>query len=149
MPALSYDAECRRARGLEAIPDEEAPISILGALCDYSARGSRRAHWFRLVCRAGSWSYLSAHLRPVSARASDRHQGSYGNAWAGELLAQHDRGADIDHIWLVTTDPDNPLLQCEFSRRRDGQLSILLPDSGSPLVLPDPRRPAKIVRRAE
>jgi hypothetical protein len=140
-----YSEECARARGERPIPADEAALQVLGAHCDYSARGSRREHWFRLAWRDGRWQYISEQLSGVGMRASTRHQGTYGDVWAGEVVAQHDRGKPVDMMYLITHDP-NPSHPSQahkepltFTKRRDGRLSITLPDS-SIITLPDPRR---------
>lgn len=142
-PEASFALECARAKGEQTIPDEELPHRITGAFCDYSARGACREHWFRMVWRNDAWEYFSEHLAAVGMNSSTRHQSTSGNVWAGELVATHDRGKPIEAIALVTSgrsrDSEGELRFLKFGRRRDGQLSVTLPDS-SVVLLPDPRK---------
>lgn len=138
----TFELECARAKGEQTIPEDEAPISITGAHCDYSARGSCREHWFRMAWRNDSWQYISRRLEAVGMTSSTRHQSKKGDVWAGEIVASHDRGKPIDAVALIVNRPEgvtNHILWLDFTRRRDGQLSITLPDK-STVVLRDPRK---------
>lgn len=141
----TFELESARAKGEQGIPDEEAPIVIAGAHCDYSARGSCRAHWFRMVWRNDSWQYISSRLAAVGMNSGTRHQTTKGEVWVGEIIASHDRGKPIDAVALIVNRPANAadaagrILWLDFSRRRDGHLSVTLPDQ-TKLVLPDPRK---------
>jgi hypothetical protein len=136
----TFTIECARAKGEQEIPGDEAPISITGAYCDYSASGRCREHWFRMVWR-DKWQYLSERLAPVGMRASERHQSIKGDVWAGEIVAGHDRGKPIDAIGIISIQPvgGKHIQWLKFNRRRDGQFAITLPD-GSVIVRPDPRK---------
>lgn len=123
-----------------ADPDAEG-ARIRGAHKDLNAKG-RGPEWYRMVYRGGSWQYVSDERLPSGTyRASDRRATVYGEVYPGEILADHDRGKPVDQIWLAhARDAEgDALTECEFRRRRDGDLAITLPD-GSEVVLSDPRR---------
>jgi hypothetical protein len=101
--------------------------------------------WRGGVAGIREWQYIGERLTGVVMRASTRHQTSYGDVWPGEIVAQHDRGKPIDTIYLIVKAPLEPKAMkepLEFTKRRDGQLSITLPDRSS-VILPDPRRAAR------
>ena len=137
-----FSEECARARGDETIPADEPALSIIGAHCDYSASMRRREHWYRMAWRNGTWEYIGERLQSVGMRAAERHQTKYADVWAGEIIAQHDRGKPIDSIYLIVKAPLEPKAIKEpltFRKRRDGRLDIILPDR-TIVALPDPRR---------
>lgn len=116
---------------------------VKGAHKDYSARGSCRAHWFRMVLRGGQWTYVSDEYLPSgNFRASERHATVYGEVYEGELCVTHDRGKGVDSIaHLMTVDPSDDSLEmidCKVVKSRDGNLRIHLP-SGDVVVAPNPR----------
>jgi len=118
----------------------EPSMRVEAGHCDYSARGRRRAHWYRMVWRGDAWQYFSStRMGPVGLLASTRHQTVYGEVWHGEVVIQHDRGGPIDAAYLVVAGEEDPLVECGLSRTRDGQLRITLPD-GRTLLRPNPRR---------
>lgn len=129
----------------DTVDDSGPGMEIRAARCDYSARGSRREHWYRMVWRGGEWQYLGdRRLGPVGLRADTRHQTTYGHVWPGELLVTHDRGGPVDGAWVVRavadgTDLSKCLVRCEVARTRSGDLRITLPD-GRTLDRPNPRR---------
>jgi hypothetical protein len=143
-PAAAVLAEaCARARGESPIPGDEAPVGrIVAARKEYSCRGRCQEHWFRMRWSGTSWQYLGERIGgPGGFRASERRQASYTDVWTGDLLAQHDRGGPINAVFLIvpkSVEADN-LAVCKFTRTRDGNLKITLPD-GSVIVRPDPRR---------
>lgn len=125
---------CAIARG-ELTPDPGAAgVQIRAAHRELAMRGSVREEWYRMVWRDGGWRYLGdRRLEP------NRKDTTYDIAYPGELIVQHDRGGPVDAAYLVVATQDKPLRSLDFTRRRDGQLGIALPD-GSTVVRPDPRR---------
>lgn len=131
---------CRRARGEEQIPADESSRRVRGGHCDYSARGARRAHWYRMVWRDGAWQYFARPLAKVTMYADTRHQSEYGAVWHGEILAEHDLGGPVDSLYLVTGEkPGELLTPLPFTKSRDNRLVAALPD-GSKIELPNPRK---------
>lgn len=133
---------CRIARGEEPLSDaDERLYRVVAAAKNYSARGRRRYHWYRLVWRAGKWVYFSERpLARGTLRAVERRDSVEGVVVLGELIAQHDHGGPVTSVWLVTgpNGDRKALWPCEFVRF-NGQLRIQLPD-GARVDLPDPRR---------
>jgi hypothetical protein len=111
---------------------------IRAAHKDYSAKGRRREHWFRMVWRNGSWQYFGdRRLANGTFYAADRHDTVRGDVWDGELVAQHDRGGAVTDVYMIVDHPDGELMSLTFARR-SGRLLVTLPD-GEELDLPDPR----------
>jgi hypothetical protein len=120
------------------MPEDEAPLRIRGASKDYSARGSCREHWYRMVLRCGEWRYFSDGRLPAgNYLASDRQATTKGDVWIGELIVQHDRGGPINRAYLVTGGDEN-IVTCPVAARRGGGLSITLPD-GTVVATPSAR----------
>jgi hypothetical protein len=137
LPAHVLEACEIAATGAEP-PDR--PQNVRAAHCDYSARGRRREHWYRMVWRDNQWQYYARErLVRVGMLASTRHQTVYGTVWPGEILVQHDHGGPVDVAWLVVDHPKECLVRCELSVTRRGELKITLPD-GRTVVRPNPRR---------
>lgn len=135
---MSLELAIARAKGEVDIPPEEAPVKVCGAFCHYGSRMQMRSHWFRMVWRNGKWQYFTGYLKPIGLRSATRHQELYGDVWVGEILAEHPRGGEVIAVYLVVSEGTDGLVSLDFYRRRDGNLSVKLPD-GSNLVLPDPR----------
>lgn len=115
---------------------------IIGAEKDLNCKG-RGPQYYRMVYRDGSWQYVSDDRLPSGAfRASDRRAKVFGVVFVGEIVASHDRGAQIGVAYLVVS--PNPeeggvLQKIGIKARRDGQLAFTLPD-GSEIVTPNPRK---------
>ena len=135
---------CAIATGAAIADPDAAGFRIRGGYKNLNARGNG-PWWYRMVYRGGSWTYFSDERLPMGTfRASDRCASVYGTVYAGELLAQHDKGGKVDGVQLVRADPADPadpysLEGVEFSRGQDGSLSLTLPDGGK-IVVPDPRK---------
>lgn len=114
---------------------------IKGGYKNLNAKGNG-PEWYRMVWRSGVWRYVSDDRMPQGKYlASERRCEVRGDVFGGELVAQHDRGAKIDTIYLIRINPDEAgksLMKCEFKMRRDGQLAIMLPD-GTEVLVPNPR----------
>lgn len=124
------------ARDEVTAPDEWRRINA--AHCDYNARGSKRAHWYRMIWTGAAWEYFGdGRLATVGQSAATRHQTITGEVQIGTLVVQHDWGGLIDTAYVVQ-DGEKPLKCCEV-KRRAGELHITLPD-GSKVKRPDPRK---------
>jgi hypothetical protein len=121
------------------IGDPDAPaITVRAAHKDYSARGSRRAHWFRMVWRNGTWMYVTDKRLPGNGlRASERNATIYGDVFPGEVLVIHDLGESLDELAKLVVAQDN-YVACPIRTTRAG-IEISLPD-GSVLKRPNPRK---------
>ena len=132
---------CDIATGKAQADPTESGKEITGAKKDLNGKG-RGPQWYRMVHRNGDWRYVSSDRLPSgSFRASERRASVSGEVFTGESVVQHDRGQPVDAAWIICQ-PDaegKVMVLCEFSRRRDGNLGITLPD-GSELVLPNPRK---------
>lgn len=122
---------------------ESDPVQITAGYKDLNAKGNG-AWWYRMVFRQNSWSYFSNDRLPTGTfLASDRRAKVKGDVFLGEIIAQHDRGGSVDCMYLVApnpTDEDRPmLLPVKFAKRRDGNLSVTLPDNRK-VVTPNPRK---------
>jgi hypothetical protein len=128
---------CARARGESPIPgDEPAAGKWTVAKKDYSSRGRCREHWFRMVWRGG-WTYVGDRIGGPGG-----YDFAEAELWLGELVVRHDRGGPVAAVTVVAPASDGDgfaLRKCAFTRTRDGNLRITLPD-GSVIVRPDPRR---------
>jgi hypothetical protein len=117
----------------------QTALSISAAHKDHSAKGRRRAHWFRMAWHNGGWEYLGdRRLANGTFYSGDRHDTVYGDVWDGELVAQHDRGGAVDTVYIVSAAAEEERLQRLAFARRSGRLLVTLPD-GEELDLPDPR----------
>lgn len=130
-------AACLVASGKEpADPSAEAK-KVKGAHKDYSARGSRREHWYRMVLRNGTWEYVSTErLAAGNFRASERHDTVYGEMFEGELAITHDHGAGVDATAHLLA--GGKFIDCDVKKTRAG-LKITLPD-GSVVTAANPRK---------
>lgn len=142
---LEIQIACDIATG--TIPTDPGAVarSVRAAHRDANARGRIRSEWYRLVYRSGSWQYFAFERMPALGEgASNRHVTLHGDVYAGELLAQHDRGGPVTAVYLVhdrVVDEDGNTMtirRCDHTRTRDGLL-ITLP-TGAHVTLPDPRR---------
>jgi hypothetical protein len=131
---------CRIARG-----EEQGSLEPIGsrtfAYCDYSARGSRRAHWYAMVRDGNSWTYRGAPLRPVYRfAASTRHQSSKGPLYEGDVVVTHDHGGPLDkRAYLYWFDGERDREEhLEVKQLRDGRIRIALPD-GTHIEAANPR----------
>lgn len=114
-------------------------MKIRAAHKDYSARGSRREHWYRMVWIDGTWQYFAERkLASANYLASDRHDTAKGDVEPGDLICQHDHGGKVDLMYVVT-DSEDVLVRLPFSRR-GGELRVSFPFEEKPRILPDPRR---------
>lgn len=142
-PALEARIQiaCDIATGKIPAPDHDSPRNVVGAKKDLNSKGNG-PEWFRMVYRNGSWRYVSDDRLPSGKfLASDRRATVYGEVFAGEIIAGHDRGGQIDSAWIVMAEPDaagKNLKAITATKQRDGQLAFALPD-GSKVVLPNPR----------
>jgi hypothetical protein len=129
---------CARARGESPIPgDEPAAGKWTVAKKDYSSRGRCREHWFRMVWRGGGWTYVGGRIGGPGG-----YDFAEAELWLGELVVRHNRGGPVVAVAVVGPSSDGDgfaLRKCEFTRTRDGNLKITLPD-GSVIFRPDPRR---------
>lgn len=134
---------CEIAVG-EREPDPSAAAHVAAAAHrEISARGATKAEWFRMVWRNGEWSYFAEGRMPTGRYlAADRRVTLRGSVYAGDLVAQHDRGAGVDAVYLVSDEPDDgddwSLHTVPFTATRAGLL-ITLP-TGGVITLPNPRR---------
>jgi hypothetical protein len=130
---------CQIARG-EAEGPQEPVGQMIASKKDLNARGKVREWWFRMRWDGNQWAYLSEErLRGGTFLASDRHQTVYGDVYAGDVLITHDRGGPVDtEAKLVIGAGEEGAAACPVTRRRDGQLSIRLPD-GTDILRPNPR----------
>ena len=132
---------CDIATGKTQSDPSEQGTSILGAKKDLNSKG-RGDHWYRMVYRNGSWQYVSTDRLPSGQfLASDRKATVHGDVYIGEIVVQHDRGGPVDTAWIITApDPTTKAVKVDvtFTKRRDGNVGITLPD-GSKLVLSNPR----------
>lgn len=134
---------CSIATGERTDPAATA-IHVRAAKRDLNAKGNG-PEWYRMVWRSGKWSYFSTNRMPAGKfLAAERRVTLYGDAYAGEILAEHPRGGEVTQMWLVT-DPhpgENSdtvtLRKIDHVRQRDG-LRVILP-TGASITLPDPRR---------
>jgi hypothetical protein len=137
-PAAALAEACARARGESPIPgDEPAAGKWTVAKKDYSSRGRCREHWFRMVWRGGGWTYVGGRIGGPGG-----YDFAEAELWLGELVVRHNRGGPVVAVAVVGPSSDGDgfaLRKCEFTRTRDGNLRITLPD-GSVIVRPDPRR---------
>lgn len=135
--AAAVAAAYARVRGDDPIPDDEAPGQVRAAHKDVSSRGRVREWWYRMVYRDGGWQYVATERLERAAR----HQTLMGEVWAGELLAEHDHGEPVDTMYVAFRRPADGAMRLravDFTRRRDGQLGVALPD-GYTVVVPNPR----------
>lgn len=135
----SVKQACEIATGRAQIPNDAPAIRVIGAEKDLNSRG-RGPQWYRMVYR-GAWMYASSDRLPAgNFRAADRRATVYGNVYAGEIVADHDRGGPINDMYLVCADigdGEHHLLKLSFQKIRSG-LRVALPN-GETLDLPDPR----------
>ena len=135
-------AACRRARGEETIPGDEAPTWVVGAKNSYNARGNGST-MARRVLRDGAWTWLSAPASRGRYLSGDRHDVQSGDVWLGELVAEYTlggRGTLTPNRWLLPCgmkEDKARMVPCDGTRRRDGQCTVTLPD-GSDIVVSDP-----------
>lgn len=134
---------CAIARG-EAEGPQEPCGEMIAAHKDANARGRIRSFYYRMRWNGSGWDYISNERIPVGGiRASERRVTVRAEVYVGDLLITHDRGGPVDdtaRLVLGTTDEDEVrYVACDVVRRRDGKLSIKLPD-GEPLIAPNPRK---------
>lgn len=141
-PVCEEQVACDIATGKRQPDPSEAPYNVVGAKKDLNCNG-RGPEWYRMVWRNGDWQYVSNDRLPRgSFRAADRRASVRGDVYTGEIVAKHDRGSPVSEIHLVSAEPDAEglrFVECAFTKRRDGNLGIILPD-GSVLTLPNPRK---------
>lgn len=133
-------AAVRVAVGEDAIADDAAPLRIVGASNDYNSRG-RGSTMARRVLRDGVWKWLSAPASRGRFLAADRKDTQYGDAWVGEILASYTlggRGTPRPETFLLVIGGEYKTTQLAFTRRRDGQYSVVLPGRDEKLVVSDP-----------
>lgn len=135
---------CRIATGQDEPSTTDAPIMVRCKHKDLNAKG-RGPHWYRLAWRNKAWVYLSSDRLPSGTfLASDRRCTIRGEAYHGEILAQHDYGGPVDAAYLVAIPGPNAAAQdCLISlakpvKLRDGSLRFELPD-GSHVCTLNPR----------
>lgn len=139
---------CDVASG-RAKPDMEAsPVRVLAASKDLNCKG-RGPIKYRRVYRDGSWGWVSDEKLPRgSFRASERRAEVWGDAYPGDLVACYDAGVSssgyeppkLERIYLLIGEDENGKtrrVDCEFAKRRDGQVSVTLPD-GNKMVVASP-----------
>jgi hypothetical protein len=136
-----------------ALGEREAPeegFRIIGAKKDLNAKGNG-PEYYRMVYRNG-WRYVSTDRLPQGKiYASDRRATVYGDVYAGEIVAAHDRGQALDEAWLVIGENKGaskiPVagktgnswgIQIDIKKLRNGLLRFVLPD-GRTIDLPNPR----------
>lgn len=137
---------CAIARGEQAGSDEPLGRMVVGSK-DVSARGSVRHWWYAMRWTGSTWVYPSDDRLPAkSFLANERHAKIYTEAYEGDLLLTHDRGAGIDKEgWLVCSvaapQGDGPAfekVEVKVTRLRSGALKLELPD-GTHVERPNPR----------
>lgn len=127
---------CAIATGGPSDPNA-AELSIRAAHKDLNGKG-RGPWWYRMVYRAGAWTYFSNERLPMGTfLASDRRATVRGDVFVGELVCSHDKSGPVDALYLVVGGEDK-ILAVEWKKRRDGQLTITLPN-GQEVVRPNPR----------
>lgn len=138
---------CSIARG-EQQPDPAATgFSIRGAWRDLNSRGhGSESYRRRLPAGEHTWTWVSDERLPrVGIRASERRCSVEGEVFAGDLIAEFSRSIDsrvgavsIDYICIVGERATGKhLTACQFTRRRDGQYDVTLPD-GSTVTVASP-----------
>jgi hypothetical protein len=132
--SASVITACAIARGESTAQTDPAPVSIRGACVERSMRGKVQEEWYRMVLRDGEWTYVSADRLSTTAR----HSAVSGDVYQGELVAQHERGAQIDAMWLVAGQADEEWVELQI-RVGASTITATLPD-GSTVAVPNPRR---------
>lgn len=133
---------CLIAAGEVRDPSATA-ISVVAAKRELNSRGNG-SEWHRMVYRNGSFTYFANGRMPTARYlASERKVTLHGDAYAGEILVQHDRGGPVDAVWLVVGEHHNPtgerklLVALDWSKQRDGIRAIL--PTGTHVTVPNPR----------
>lgn len=134
---------CDIAAGRTLASPGASGTRIVAAKKDLNAKGNG-PWWYRMVWRNGSWEYFSTDRLPMgTSRAHERRAAVYGEVFPGELVCSHDKGSSIDDEVNLVCFPDaddKVLVECgAVTKRRDGQLDIVLPD-GSKITVPNPRK---------
>jgi hypothetical protein len=139
--SASMQLACHIAAGRVDADPSACGINIIGAKKDLNCKG-RGEHWYRMMYRRGAWQYVSSDRLPNGCyRASERRAEVHGEVYLGEIVVRHNRGAAIDEAYLVDmpeSDGGGCLEEIVFHKRRDGNLTFVLPD-GSEVVLSNPR----------
>ena len=133
------------AAGHREADEGENAIKLRGSDRDLNCK-LRGTEWHRMVWRDGAWVYYADHLPRVDSigRAATRKCSTSGLLYGGEIVAQHDKGGEIDVVYVVVdglsakSGKHGYLYRVSYSRQRDG-LRIQLP-TGTSITLPDPRR---------
>lgn len=131
---------CDIASGKTPTDPAASGAKIRGGYKDLNSKGSG-PEWYRMVYRNG-WTYVSEERLPNgSYRASDRRATVYGEVFPGEIVVGHNRGGPVDTAWLISSpnEKGEVLNEIQFRKRRDGQLTFVLPD-GTEVTLSNPRR---------
>lgn len=142
--ACAIAAACASATGTAGIPADATARHVRAASKEYSARGSRRHHWYRMVLRNGAFEYFADRpLERANFRASERRDTVRGYVYDGEILVQHDHGGPVDAAYLVVHHVDEdgdevPVVECKLARVRTG-LRVTLPN-GVEIDVPNPRK---------
>lgn len=138
-----FTLACAIARGETAAEADATGTSIRAGHKDLNCKGKGPC-WYRMVWRNGQWQYFSDERLPSGTfLASDRRATVRGDVFLGEIVCEHDKGGPVDTMYLVVIpspgDAASILEACEFRKRRDGSLTVVLPDD-TEIVVPNPRR---------
>ena len=141
--SLAERVACEIASGARAPDPSTNALDIRAAHRNLNAKGNG-VEWHRMVYRDGAWRYFGKGRMPsAKILASDRKVTIRGDAYEGEILCQHPRGAQVDTMYLAIDGVSDDgkrgyVLEISFERTRDGLRAIL--PTGAHVTLPDPRR---------
>lgn len=128
---------CAIARG-EREGAQEPATRLIGAKKEYSARGARRQHWYRMAWRGGEWTYIGERrLSAGNFLANERNDSTSGDVYEGEVCITHDHGGPTDREALLVA-RDGETYECPVTILRGGKIRIDLPD-GTSIERPNPR----------
>lgn len=139
--SLALILACEVAAGVTEADETAIARTCTAAAGSWNSRGTKGNTYYRMVWRSGAWAYFASG-RLVKNKWNGKMEGkARGDVYAGELLCEHDHGAKVDSVYLVSDEPDGAdpwsLHRLDFKRTRAGLL-VTLP-TGAHVTLPDPR----------